>query len=115
METVRQASVLGCGHAPGLRKLTPQMLGTIEVAETHKFLSEMQPGQVLAAFKAAAPYLGLRPNVVHAIDWLFRFTDPLDWQPSSRPSFWIPKPEWVSWPTSGLKAESSDLPEHWEN
>jgi replication initiation protein RepC len=64
------------------------MLGTIEVAETHKFLSEMQPGQVLAAFKAAAPYLGLRPNVVHAIDWLFRFTDPLDWQPSSRPIVW---------------------------
>jgi replication initiation protein RepC len=64
------------------------MLGTIEVAETHKFSSEMQPGQVLAAFKAAAPYLGLRPNVVHAIDWLFRFTDPLDWQPSSRPIVW---------------------------
>ncbi len=88
MDTARRASVLGCGQAPGLRKLTPQMLGTIEVAETHKFTSEMQPGQVLAAFKAAAPYLGLRPNVVHAIDWLFRFTDPLDWQPSSRPIVW---------------------------
>ena len=88
MDTARRASALGCGQAPGLRKLTPQMLGTIEVAETHKFPSEMQPGQVLAAFKAAAPYLGLRPNVVHAIDWLFRFTDPLDWQPSSRPIVW---------------------------
>jgi len=88
MDTAPWASVLGCGQAPGLRKLTPQMLGTIEVAETHKFTSEMQPGQVLAAFKAAAPYLGLRPNVVHAIDWLFRFTDPLDWQPSSRPIVW---------------------------
>jgi replication initiation protein RepC len=64
------------------------MLGTIEVAEAHKFLSEMQPGQVLAAFKAAAPFLGLRPSVVHAIDWLFRFTDPRDWQPSSRPIVW---------------------------
>ena len=88
MDTDRRGSVLGCGQAPGLRKLTPQMLGTIEVAETHKFTSEMQPGQVLAAFKAAAPYLGLRPSVVHAIDWLFRFTDPLDWQPSSRPIVW---------------------------
>ena len=88
MDTARRASVLGCGQAPGLRKLTPQMLGTIEVAETHKFTSEMQPGQVLAAFKAAAPYLGLRPSVVHAIDWLFRFTDPRDWQPSSRPIVW---------------------------
>jgi replication initiation protein RepC len=64
------------------------MLGTIEVAETHRFTSEMQPGQVLAAFKAAAPYLGLRPSVVHAIDWLFRFTDAVDWQPSSRPIVW---------------------------
>lgn len=85
MDTARRASVLACGQAPGLRKLTPQMLGTIEVAESHKFLSEMHPGQVLAAFKAAAPYLGLRPSIVHAIDWLFRFTDPRDWQPSSRP------------------------------
>ncbi len=88
MDTARRASVLGCSQAPGLRKLTPKMLGTIEVAETHKFTSEMHPGKVLAAFKAAAPYLGLRPNVVHAIDWLFRFTVPLDWQPSSRPIVW---------------------------
>jgi len=88
MDTARRASVLACGQAPGLRKLTPQMLGTIEVAESHNFLSEMHPGQVLAAFKAAAPYLGLRPSIVHAIDWLFRFTDPRDWQPSSRPIVW---------------------------
>lgn len=88
MDTVHRESMLGCGHAPGLRKLTPQMLGTIEVAETHRFTSDMHPGQVLAAFKAAAPYLGLRPSVVHAVDWLFRFTDAVDWQPSSRPIVW---------------------------
>jgi len=88
MDTVQSGAALGCGQAPGLRKLTPQMLGTIEVAETHRFTSDMQPGQVLAAFKAAAPYLGLRPSVVHAIDWLFRFTDAVDWQPSSRPIVW---------------------------
>lgn len=88
MDTDHRGSMLGCGHALGLRKLTPKMLGTIEVAETHRFTSDMQPGQVLAAFKAAAPYLGLRPSVVHAIDWLFRFTDALDWQPVSRPIVW---------------------------
>lgn len=88
MDPDQRGSAFGCGQAPGLRKLTPKMLGTIEVAETHRFTSDMQPGQVLAAFKAAAPYLGLRPNVVHAIDWLFRFTDALDWQPSSRPIVW---------------------------
>ena len=46
MDTARRASVLACGQAPGLRKLTPKMLGTIEVAESHKFLSEMHPGIV---------------------------------------------------------------------
>lgn len=88
MDTVQRGTVLACGQAPGLRKLTPQMLGTIAVAETHRFTTDMQPGQVLAAFKAAAPYLGLRPSVVHAVDWLFRFTDAVDWQPSSRPIVW---------------------------
>lgn len=88
MDTNHRGATLGCRQASGLRKLTPQMLGTIEVAERHAFISEMQPGQVLAAFKAAAPFLGLRPGVVHAIDWLFRFTDPRDWQPSSRPIVW---------------------------
>ena len=88
MDTVQREVVLGCGQAPGLRKLTPKMLGTIEAAETHRFTADMHPGQVLAAFKAAAPYLGLRPSVVHAIDWLFRFTDAIDWQPSSRPIVW---------------------------
>ena len=88
MDTVQRGERVGLGHAPGLRKLTPKMLETIEVAETHRFTSEMLPGQVLAAFKAAAPHLGLRPSVVHAIDWLFRFTNAVDWQPSSRPIVW---------------------------
>lgn len=88
MDTVQRESVVGCCHAPGLRKITPKMLGTISVAERHKFASGILPGQILAAFKAAAPYLGLRPSVVHAIDWLFRFTDAVDWQPSFRPIVW---------------------------
>ncbi|WP_408856586.1 helix-turn-helix domain-containing protein [Acidiphilium sp.] len=39
----------------------------------------MAPGQVLTAFKAATPCLGLSPRLVYAIDWLFRFTRPQDW------------------------------------
>jgi hypothetical protein len=35
--------------------------------------------QLLAAFKAAAPRLGLSPRLVHAIDRLFRFTMAQDW------------------------------------
>lgn len=100
MDTDRRGPKVGCGQAPGLRKLTPKMLGTIEVAETHNFTSEMQPGQVLAAFKSAAPYLGLRPSVVHAIDWLFRFTHAVDWQPSSRP---------IVWPSAAMQQQEMGL------
>ena len=37
-------------------------------------------GQLLAAFKAAAPRLGISSRLVHAVDWLFCFTQPQDWQ-----------------------------------
>jgi replication initiation protein RepC len=87
MDTVQRVQMAAC-RPTGLRKLTPKMLGTIEVADTHTFTSEMKPGQALAAFKAAAPYLGYRPSIVHAIDLLFRFTNPIDWSPSSRPIVW---------------------------
>jgi replication initiation protein RepC len=46
------------------------------------------PGQLLAAFKAAAPRLGLSPRLVHAVDWLFRFTQPQDWGRGGRPIVW---------------------------
>ena len=46
------------------------------------------PGQLLAAFKAAAPRLGISPRLVHAVDYLFCFTKPQDWEPSSRPIVW---------------------------
>jgi replication initiation protein RepC len=100
MNADRSGATCGYGYAPGLRKLTPKMLGTIEVAQTHRFTSDVQPGHVLASFKAAAPFLGLRPNVVHAIDWLFRFTDAVDWQPSSRP---------IVWPSAALQQQELGL------
>jgi replication initiation protein RepC len=51
-------------------------------------------GQLLAAFKAAAPRLGISSRLVHAVDWLFCFTEPQDWQPDSRP---------IVWPSSSLQ------------
>jgi replication initiation protein RepC len=76
------------------------MLGTIKIAEAHTFTSDMHPARALAAFKAAAPYLGIRPNVVHAVDWLFRFTDPVDWQPSSKP---------IVWPSAAMQQQEMGL------
>ncbi|MDQ2763393.1 MAG: hypothetical protein M3Y22_07830 [Pseudomonadota bacterium] len=100
MDTDRRMPTHGRGSAPGLRRLTPPMLGTIKAAEAHTFATEMVPGKALAAFNAAAPYLGLRPNVVHAVDWLFRFTDPIDWQPSSRP---------IVWPSAAMQQQDMGL------
>jgi replication initiation protein RepC len=72
----------------GLRRLTPPMLDTLKSAERFAGVEDTTPGQVLAAFKSAAPYLGLRPGLVHAIDWLFRFTQPGDWHLGMRPIVW---------------------------
>jgi replication initiation protein RepC len=58
------------------------------------------PGQLLAAFKAAAPRLGLSPRLVHAVDWLFRFTQPQDWGRGGRP---------VVWPSASMQQEALGL------
>ncbi len=100
MDTEHRMPSCGRRLPTGLRKLTPPMLGTIKIAEAHTFTSEMHPAKALAAFKAAAPYLGIRPNVVHAVDWLFRFTDPVDWQPSSRP---------IVWPSAAMQQQEMGL------
>lgn len=83
----------------GFRRLSPAMLATSKAAENFIGLSdgEGSPGAVLAAFKAAAPYLGLSHRAVHAVDWLFRFTQKQDWQPGSRP---------VVWPSAFMQAEA---------
>ena len=86
----------------GFRRLSLAMLATGRVAEIFTGLSggEGGPGAVLAAFKAAAPYLGLSHRAVHAVDWLFRFTQKQDWEPGSRP---------VVWPSAFMQAEALGL------
>jgi replication initiation protein RepC len=58
------------------------------------------PGQLLAALKAAAPRLGISPRLVHAVDWLFRFTQPQDWERGGRP---------VVWPSASMQQEALGL------
>src|SRR5271170_4440222 len=58
--------------------------------------------QLLAALKAAAPRLGIPPRLVHAVDWLFRFTQPQDWEQGSRP---------IVWPSASMQEESLGLSE----
>jgi hypothetical protein len=78
------------GTPTGFRRLTPGLLKVDRVAEGFAGLPDgvTVPGQLLAAFKAAAPRLGLSPNLVHAVDWLFRFTQSQDWGRGGRPIVW---------------------------
>ena len=46
------------------------------------------PGHLLATFKGAARYIGLRGNIIVAMDYLFALTRPLDWTGDSRPIVW---------------------------
>jgi replication initiation protein RepC len=92
-------------HAPtGFRRLTPGLLRTDRAAEGFAGLPEgvTAPGQLLAACKAAAPRLGLSARLVHALDWLFRFTQPQDWQEGHRP---------IVWPSAAMQQEALGLSE----
>jgi replication initiation protein RepC len=78
-------------HSPtGFRRMTPGLLKADRSAEKFTGFPEgvTKPGQLLAALKAAAPRLRISPRLVHAVDWLFRFTEPQDWEPDSRPIVW---------------------------
>src|SRR5271169_3294748 len=88
--------------ATGFRRMTPGLLKADRAAEGFAGLPERvnSPGQLLAALKAAAPRLGISPRLVHAIDWLFRFTQPQDWEQGSRP---------VVWPSASMQQEALGL------
>ena len=93
----------GFAHTPtGFRRMTPGLLKADRAAESFAGLPEgvKLPGQLLAALKAAAPRLGISPRIVHAIDWLFRFTQPQDWEHGSRP---------IVWPSASMQEEALGL------
>jgi len=102
-ESAREAQGEGYAGAPtGFRRLTPSLLRADRTAEGFDGLPEgvEAPGQLLAAFKAAAARLGLSPRLVHAVDWLFRFTQPQDWGRGGRP---------IVWPSAGMQQDSLGL------
>ncbi len=90
------------GAPTGLRRLTPSLLQADRAAESFNGLPEgvSSPGQVLAAVKGAAPSLGLAPRLIHAIDWLFKFTQVQDWGRGGRP---------IVWPSSSMQQEALGL------
>ena len=103
MESAQEASGGRHAGAPtGFRRLTPGLLKTGRTAERFDGLPDgvTMHGQLLAALKAAAPRLGLSLRLVHAIDWLFRFTMPQDWGRGGRP---------IVWPSASLQREALGL------
>ena len=90
------------GAPTGFRRLTPGLLQVDRAAAGFDGLPDgvTLHGQLLAAFKAAAPSLGLSPRLVHAIDWLFRFTQPQDWGRGGRP---------IVWPSASLQQDAFGL------
>jgi replication initiation protein RepC len=103
LESARAAQGEGRAGAPtGFRRLTPSLLRADRTAAGFTGLPDgvTVPGQLLAAFKAAAPRLGLSPRLVHAVDWLFRFTQPQDWGRRGRP---------IVWPSASMQQEALGL------
>ena len=95
----------GSAYSPtGFRRLTPGLMNVDRAAESFAGLPEgvTAHGQLLAAFKAAAPRLGLSTRLVHAVDWLFKFTQPQDWERGGRP---------IVWPSALLQQEALGLSE----
>ena len=103
MENALEASGESRAGSPtGFRRLTPGLLKADRTAENFAGMPDgvTMHGQLLAAFKAAAPRLGLSPRLVHAIDWLFRFIMPQDWGRGGRP---------IVWPSASLQQEALGL------
>ena len=90
------------GHRPAFAGWSPGLLKTERTADAFAGLPQgvKVPGQLLAAIKEAAPLIGISPRLVHAVDWLFRFTQPQDWQPGGRP---------IVWPSARMQQESLGL------
>jgi replication initiation protein RepC len=95
----------GFAHAStGFRRMTPGLLKVDRSAEGFAGLPEgvESPGQLLAALKPAAPRLGISPRLMHAVDWLFCFTHPQDWEQGTRP---------IVWPSASMQREALGLSE----
>jgi replication initiation protein RepC len=91
---VRRAA---CAQMSGMRRLNTTAI--VSMASDYR-PSAKTPGQNLAAFKRAAPSLGISPRQVHAIDWLMGFTWPQDWEDGQRP---------IVWPSAAFMRESLGL------
>lgn len=72
----------GAGH----RRLDERTAATDQLAQRFGGLpNDLTHRQVLTVFKRAAPYIGIPPRLVHAIDTLMSWSRSIDWSDGQRP------------------------------
>lgn len=72
----------GAGH----RRIDERTAATDQLAHAFNGLpDDVSHRQVLTMFKRAAPYLGIPPRLVHAIDTLMSWSRAIDWSDGQRP------------------------------
>jgi replication initiation protein RepC len=96
-DTPPQVRRTGRAQMSGMRRLNTTSI--VSMASDYR-PTPKTPGQILAAFKRAAPSLGMSSRQVHAVDWLMGFTWPQDWEDGQRP---------IVWPSAALMRESLGL------
>ncbi|MES3093421.1 plasmid replication protein RepC [Sphingomonas aerolata] len=77
-----------CAFAPGAghRRLDERTASTERLADSYSGLpANISHRHVLTAFKRAAPYIGIPPRLVHAIDTLMSWSREIDWREGQRP------------------------------
>jgi replication initiation protein RepC len=80
--------MMSYAYAPGAghRRIDERTAATNQLAQAFAGLpEEVSHRQVLTMFKRAAPYLGIPPRLVHAIDTLMSWSRPVDWMDGERP------------------------------
>jgi replication initiation protein RepC len=100
----RASASVPCPHtaslfpASGERRFTPAMLAARDRADAYTGAASgtAKLFSYLAAFQAAAPYLGLPPQAYALVTWLVKQTMAHDWEEGSRP---------ISWPSAQSQEE----------
>ncbi len=77
-----------CAFAPGAghRRVDERTASTERLADSFSGIpANISHRHVLTAFKRAAPYIGIPPRLVHAIDTLMSWSREVDWREGQRP------------------------------
>ena len=80
--------MISYAYAPGAghRRLDERTAATDQLAAQFQGLpADLSHRQVLTVFKRAAPYIGIPPRLVHAVDTLMSWSRSIDWSDGQRP------------------------------